>query len=93
MPKVRIAAFTISVDGYGAGPDQSLENPLGRWGDEPVYHCPVFVLTHHAPAARDEGRHHIPLRDRRPRRSAGPPEGSGRRPRHPNRCPCWYLEG
>ena len=20
----------------------------GWWGDEPVYHCPVFVLTHHA---------------------------------------------
>ena len=116
MSKVRVAAFGISVDGYGAGPDQSLENPLGVgfaeimswffptrvfrtrvagetggetgvdnsmaeksfenmgawilgrnmfgpvrgpwlnedwkgwWGDEPVYHCPVFVLTHHARA-------------------------------------------
>ena len=20
----------------------------GWWGEEPVYHCPVFVLTHHA---------------------------------------------
>jgi len=114
MGKVRVAAFGISLDGYGAGPDQSLENPLGAdfpevmawffptktfrsmvsgepggetgvddsmaakslenlgawimgrnmfgpvrgpwpdenwkgwWGDEPVYHCPVFVLTHHA---------------------------------------------
>ena len=112
MPKVRVAAFSISVDGYGAGPDQSVENPLGRggealhdwfvptrgfkqaygrdggstgvdsdfgeqamenlgawimgrnmfgpvrgewpdfewkgwWGDDPPYHCPVFVLTHH----------------------------------------------
>src|SRR5687767_7643001 len=112
MSKVRVAAFTISVDGYGAGPDQSVENPLGRggealhewfvptrgfqqaygreggstgvdsdfgersmqnlgawvmgrnmfgpirgewpdfewkgwWGDNPPYHCPVFVLTHH----------------------------------------------
>ena len=112
MPKVRVAAFSISVDGYGAGSDQSLENPLGRggealhdwfvptrgfkqaygkdggstgvdsdfgeramenlgawimgrnmfgpvrgewpdfewkgwWGDDPPYHCPVFVLTHH----------------------------------------------
>ena len=114
MPRVRVDAFAISIDGYGAGPDQSLENPLGRgapalhewfyptrtfqrmvmgreggttgpdddiaaaslenlgawvmgrnmftpsrgpwtddgwrgwWGEEPVYHCPVFVLTHHA---------------------------------------------
>ena len=113
MPKVRIDAFAVSLDGYGAGPDQSLDNPLGRggeglhqwffptrtfqrmvagkedgttgvddriaaasltgvgawimgrhmftpsrgpwpddgwrgwWGEEPVYHCPVFVLTHH----------------------------------------------
>lgn len=112
MSKVRVAAFSISVDGFGAGPDQSREQPLGRrgeelhewfvptrgfqrvygrdegsvgvdddigsrsmdnlgawimgrnmfgpvrgewpdldwkgwWGDNPPYHCPVFVLTHH----------------------------------------------
>ena len=112
MPKVRVNSFAVSLDGYGAGPDQSLEHPLGRggeslhewffptrtfqrmygdkegttgvdeqfaargmanlgawilgrnlfgpvrgawpdeswrgwWGEEPVYHCPVFVLTHH----------------------------------------------
>jgi dihydrofolate reductase len=117
MSKVRVAAFGISLDGYGAGPDQSLENPLGAgfaeimswffptrvfrtriageadgetgvdnsmaeqslegmgawilgrnmfgpvrgpwlnedwkgwWGEEPVYHCPVFVLTHHPRAS------------------------------------------
>ena len=92
--------MSISLDGYVAGPDQSLEHPLGRrgielhhwhldqplneadarardllmrprgayvmgrnmfgpirgpwqdewrgwWGDEPPYHAPVFVLTHH----------------------------------------------
>jgi dihydrofolate reductase len=115
MAKVRVGAFSISVDGFGAGPGQSLENPLGIrgkelhqwafatrtfrimfgedggstgvdeeyaarsmagmgawimgrnmfgpirgdwpdgewkgwWGDEPPYHCPVFVLTHHARA-------------------------------------------
>src|SRR4051794_26284195 len=91
----------ISLDGFVAGPEQSLEHPLGRrglelhhwhldeplddadarardlllrprgayvmgrnmfgpirgpwqgnwrgwWGDEPPYHAPVFVLTHHA---------------------------------------------
>jgi dihydrofolate reductase len=29
MGKVRVAAFGVSLDGFGAGPDQSLENPLG----------------------------------------------------------------
>jgi dihydrofolate reductase len=113
MPSVRVQCFAVSVDGYGAGPDQSLDDPLGRggmalhrwfvptrtfqhmlgkgggttgvdddfaargldnigawiigrnmfgpvrgpwpdeswkgwWGDEPPYHVPVFVLTHHA---------------------------------------------
>jgi dihydrofolate reductase len=113
MSKVRVQAFGLSVDGYGAGPNQSLENPLGVgglamfewifptrtaaqrmfrkeggetgvdddfaarsfanvgawilgrnmfgpvrgpwpdeswrgwWGDDPPYHTPVFVLTHH----------------------------------------------
>ncbi|WP_404430125.1 dihydrofolate reductase family protein [Microbacterium lacus] len=96
------AHVSISLDGFIAGPDQSLENPLGVrglelhrwhlgderateadaaasawlgraqgavvmgrnmfgpirgewkddwrgwWGDEPPYHAPVFVLTHHA---------------------------------------------
>jgi dihydrofolate reductase len=114
MSKVRVASFAVSLDGFGAGPDQSLEHPLGVggialhewafptrtlrqrvfgqdggstgvddafaargfhnvgawilgrnmfgplrghwrdeawrgwWGDEPPYHCDVFVLTHHA---------------------------------------------
>jgi len=120
MSKVRVATFSISLDGFGAGPRQSLENPLGVrgselhnwffhtevfkkmtgqsggsrgvdndmalrsfenagawilgrnmfgpvrgrwpdesssgkswkgwWGEEPPYHTPVFVLTHHARA-------------------------------------------
>ena len=32
MAKFRVAAFGVSVDGYGAGPSQSLENPLGAGG-------------------------------------------------------------
>jgi len=112
MSKLKVQAFSVSIDGFGAGPDQSLENPLGVggttlpewfftrtfqqmfggeggsagvdddfakrsfvdigawilgrnmfgplrgawpddswkgwWGDEPPYHVPVFVLTHHA---------------------------------------------
>jgi len=112
MSKLRVNCFTVSLDGFGAGPDQSLEAPLGIggenlhqwfrptrtfqkmlgnddgttgadndfaergmdgigawilgrnmfapsrgpwpddewkgwWGDEPPYHTPVFVLTHH----------------------------------------------
>lgn len=33
MSKVRVAAFSISLDGYGAGPDQTLQEPLGRGGE------------------------------------------------------------
>ena len=29
MPKLRVHNFTISLDGYAAGPDQTLENPMG----------------------------------------------------------------
>lgn len=32
MSKVRVGAFSISIDGYGAGPQQSLQNPLGVGG-------------------------------------------------------------
>jgi dihydrofolate reductase len=34
MGKVRVAGFSVSIDGFGAGPDQSLEDPLGRRGPE-----------------------------------------------------------
>jgi dihydrofolate reductase len=32
MQKLRVESFTISADGFGAGPNQSLENPLGVGG-------------------------------------------------------------
>ncbi|NII10160.1 dihydrofolate reductase family protein [Oleiagrimonas sp. C23AA] len=112
MTRVRVESFTLSLDGYGAGPGQDMEHPLGIggtelhrwfiptrtfqrqhgagegttgvdddfaargfrnigawilgrnmfgpirgawpvlewkgwWGDNPPYHVPVFVLTHH----------------------------------------------
>lgn len=112
MSRLRVASFSVSLDGYGAGPNQSVDEPLGVggenlhgwlvgtrmfrelygneggttgvddelarrgfenvgawimgrnmfgpvrgpwpddswrgwWGDEPPYHCDVFVLTHH----------------------------------------------
>ena len=34
MGKVRVAGFGVSIDGFGAGPDQSLEHPLGKRGGE-----------------------------------------------------------
>ncbi len=114
MSKLIVRCFAVSLDGYGAGPDQSVDHPLGVggpalhrrysptrtfrsmhteggggttgvdddfarrgfrnvgawilgrnmfgpvrgpwpdeswrgwWGDEPPYHVPAFVLTHHA---------------------------------------------
>lgn len=32
MPKLRVESFTISLDGFGAGPDQDVNNPLGVGG-------------------------------------------------------------
>ena len=34
MSKVRVSSFGISIDGYSAGPNQSLEHPLGAGGVE-----------------------------------------------------------
>src|SRR4029077_4552096 len=34
MSKLRVQSFSLSLDGYGAGPDQDLNNPLGVRGPE-----------------------------------------------------------
>src|SRR5437868_11373381 len=34
MGKVRVSSFAVSLDGFAAGPNQSLENPLGMRGPE-----------------------------------------------------------
>ncbi len=34
MSKLRVNAFTVSADGFGAGPDQGREHPLGRGGEQ-----------------------------------------------------------
>lgn len=34
MAKIRVAGFGVSLDGYGAGPKQSLNGPLGEMGEE-----------------------------------------------------------
>src|SRR6266508_2951504 len=33
MPKLRVHNFSVSLDGYGAGPAQSLDSPLGVGGE------------------------------------------------------------
>ena len=34
IPKVRVACFGMTLDGYSAGADQGLQNPLGVHGTE-----------------------------------------------------------
>jgi dihydrofolate reductase len=46
MSKLRVNCFTISLDGYGAGPDQTLENPLGD-GGEALHEWMVATRTFH----------------------------------------------
>ena len=32
MSKLRVNSFAVSIDGYGAGPNQDLQNPIGVGG-------------------------------------------------------------
>lgn len=34
MGRIRVAGFSVSLDGFGAGPEQSLQDPLGKRGPE-----------------------------------------------------------
>ena len=34
MTRIRVAGFSISLDGFGAGPEQGLHDPLGKRGTE-----------------------------------------------------------
>jgi dihydrofolate reductase len=54
MSKLRVNCFSVSLDGYGAGPDQSLENPLGVGGID--LHQWVFpTRTFQKMFGRDDG--------------------------------------
>jgi dihydrofolate reductase len=49
MSTVRVAAFSISLDGFGAGPRQDLQNPLGVRGTELhgwFFHTEMFKKMH-----------------------------------------------
>jgi dihydrofolate reductase len=60
MSKLRVSAFTISLDGYGAGPSQSLESPMGE-GTRPLHQWMVGTKTFYervvgSPEAAEGGR-------------------------------------
>lgn len=49
MSKLRVQSFAISIDGYGAGPNQDLQNPLGIRGPELMewfFHTRVWRKMH-----------------------------------------------
>ena len=42
-----VSAFIMGRNMFGPGRGEWDESWKGWWGDEPPYHAPVFVLTHH----------------------------------------------
>src|SRR5262245_51458203 len=52
VSKVRVQSFAISIDGYGAGPSQDLQHPLGVNGPELMewfFHTRVWRQMHGQP--------------------------------------------
>ena len=45
MPKLRVNSFAISLDGYGAGPGQNLDNPLGVDPEDPNGQDDVIIAN------------------------------------------------
>jgi len=54
MSKLRVNAFTVSADGFGAGPDQGREYPLGR-GGEALHEWLIPTLTFQRDVQRKAG--------------------------------------
>ncbi|MBX4867127.1 dihydrofolate reductase [Rhizobium bangladeshense] len=54
MSKVRVAGFSVSVDGFGAGPEQSLNDPLGKRGPE-LFQWFFHTRTFRAMMGKDDG--------------------------------------
>jgi dihydrofolate reductase len=54
MSRVRVNAYSISVDGFGAGPGQTREEPLGR-GGEALHDWIVATRTFQRDVQRKEG--------------------------------------
>jgi hypothetical protein len=60
MARLRVHGFSISVDGYGAGPRQGLDDPLGAGGLELhkwLLDTPTFRQTHGRRAPSVHKRH------------------------------------
>src|ERR1700675_3374454 len=54
MPKVRVAGFGVSLDGFSAGTDQSLNDPLGKHGPE-IFQWFFHTKTFRAMHGQDDG--------------------------------------
>ena len=54
MSKVRVNGYSISADGFGAGPDQSLEQPMGI-GAEGLHRWLLETKTFHAMMGKEGG--------------------------------------
>lgn len=54
MGKVIVSGFSLSVDGYGAGPNQSFDNPLGKRGEE-LHTWMVGTAMFHEMLGKDGG--------------------------------------
>ncbi len=49
MPNVRVAGFGVSLDGFSAGPEQSVNDPLGKRGTDIFqwfFHTKTFCAMH-----------------------------------------------
>jgi dihydrofolate reductase len=61
--KLTVRCFSISLDGYSAGPNQSLENPLGVGGTglmEWFFQTRKFQSMHNEESRRSEGLRAVP---------------------------------
>ncbi len=54
MARLRVNAFSVSADGFGAGPDQSRDNPLGRGGEQ-LHDWVIPTRTFQGKVQRREG--------------------------------------
>ena len=54
VPKLRVHNFSVSLDGYAAGPDQSRETPLGVGGEE-LHNWMFETRTWHQMSGEDGG--------------------------------------
>jgi dihydrofolate reductase len=54
MTKVKVRGFSVSLDGFGAGPEQSLDDPLGKQGEE-LHRWLLETKTFHAMSGGTDG--------------------------------------